>query len=83
MPVRPVPVPSAPSSRLVPRLRRVAAPLAAGALAVSGLGVALAPAAVANPAGNVVGIMPHPERAIEDLLGSSDGRTLLNSLVTA
>ena len=40
-------------------------------------------AAVANPAGNVVGIMPHPERAIEDLLGSSDGRTLLNSLVTA
>ena len=40
-------------------------------------------AAVANPAGNVVGIMPHPERAIEDLLGSSDGRTLLNSLVTS
>lgn len=40
-------------------------------------------AAVANQAGNVVGIMPHPERAIEDLLGSSDGRILLDSLVTS
>ncbi len=46
-----MPVCPLPSSRPVPRLRRVAAPLAAGALAVSGLSVALAPAAGANPAG--------------------------------
>jgi phosphoribosylformylglycinamidine synthase len=42
-------------------------------------------AAVANQAGNVVGIMPHPERASDPLLGSADGhvflRSLLNSLV--
>jgi phosphoribosylformylglycinamidine synthase len=42
-------------------------------------------AAVANRAGNVVGIMPHPERASDPLLGSTDGhvflRSLLNSLV--
>jgi phosphoribosylformylglycinamidine synthase len=43
-------------------------------------------AAVANEAGNVVGIMPHPERASDLLLGSTDGhvflRSLLNSLVS-
>ncbi len=39
-------------------------------------------AAVANQAGNVVGIMPHPERAIEELLGSADGRVLLESMST-
>lgn len=37
-------------------------------------------AAVANEAGNVVGIMPHPERAIEELLGSADGRVLLGAM---
>lgn len=37
-------------------------------------------AAVANQTGNVVGIMPHPERAIEELLGSSDGRVLLGAM---
>ncbi len=37
-------------------------------------------AAVANEAGNVVGIMPHPERAIEELLGSADGRVLLSAV---
>ncbi len=37
-------------------------------------------AAVANEAGNVVGIMPHPERAIEELLGSSDGKVLLGAM---
>ncbi|MEX1280891.1 MAG: phosphoribosylformylglycinamidine synthase I [Acidimicrobiia bacterium] len=36
-------------------------------------------AAVAT--GSVAGIMPHPERAMEDLLGSSDGRVLLQSFV--
>lgn len=40
-------------------------------------------AAVANAAGNVVGIMPHPERAMESLLGSVDGRTLLTPLAHA
>ncbi len=40
-------------------------------------------AAIAGPGGNVVGIMPHPERAAEDLLGSSDGRILLSSFVHA
>jgi phosphoribosylformylglycinamidine synthase len=38
-------------------------------------------AGVSNAAGNVVGLMPHPERASEDLLGSSDGRLILASLV--
>lgn len=36
-------------------------------------------AAVANAAGNVVGVMPHPERATEELLGSTDGQVLLES----
>lgn len=38
-------------------------------------------AAVANSAGNVVGIMPHPERATEALLGSEDGRVLLEGFL--
>jgi phosphoribosylformylglycinamidine synthase len=38
-------------------------------------------AGVCNRAGNVVGLMPHPERASSDLLGSSDGLVLLRSLV--
>ncbi len=38
-------------------------------------------AGVCNDAGNVAGLMPHPERAIEDVLGSSDGRVLLESFV--
>ena len=38
-------------------------------------------AAVANEEGNVVGIMPHPERAIEPILGSQDGRRLLESVM--
>ncbi|QGG96762.1 phosphoribosylformylglycinamidine synthase subunit PurQ [Actinomarinicola tropica] len=32
---------------------------------------------------NVVGLMPHPERAMSDLLGSADGRTLLQSVIDA
>jgi phosphoribosylformylglycinamidine synthase len=40
-------------------------------------------AAVANATGNVVGIMPHPERAIEEILGSTDGRTLFEGLIAA
>ena len=38
-------------------------------------------AAVANEAGNVVGVMPHPERASEATLGSEDGMLLLRSFV--
>ncbi|HZG54430.1 MAG TPA: phosphoribosylformylglycinamidine synthase subunit PurQ [Pyrinomonadaceae bacterium] len=37
-------------------------------------------AGICNRARNVVGMMPHPERACEDLLGSSDGRGLFHSL---
>ena len=32
---------------------------------------------------NVVGLMPHPERACSELLGSTDGRPLLRSLLAA
>lgn len=38
-------------------------------------------AGVANVAGNVVGLMPHPERAMSTLLGSADGRVLLAGFV--
>ncbi len=38
-------------------------------------------AGVLNQAGNVLGMMPHPERAIEDVLGGSDGYTLFESAV--
>jgi phosphoribosylformylglycinamidine synthase len=38
-------------------------------------------AAVANQAGNVVGLMPHPERAMSTLLGSADGRILMESFL--
>jgi phosphoribosylformylglycinamidine synthase I len=38
-------------------------------------------AAVSNTAGNVVGVMPHPERATDDLLGSTDGQILLESFL--
>jgi len=34
-------------------------------------------AGVCNAAGNVVGLMPHPERACDPMLGSADGRVLL------
>ncbi|HYH83738.1 MAG TPA: phosphoribosylformylglycinamidine synthase subunit PurQ [Longimicrobium sp.] len=37
-------------------------------------------AGIINAAGNVLGMMPHPERAIEPLLGSTDGLGLFRSL---
>ncbi len=40
-------------------------------------------AGIANAGGNVVGLMPHPERAISALLGSADGLPLLQSLLNA
>jgi phosphoribosylformylglycinamidine synthase subunit PurQ / glutaminase len=36
-------------------------------------------AGITNEAGNVVGLMPHPERASEPVLGSADGRVLFES----
>lgn len=38
-------------------------------------------AGICNAGRNVVGLMPHPERAMEPLLGSSDGRVLFESLL--
>ena len=38
-------------------------------------------AGICNESGNVVGLMPHPERASSDLLGSSDGVPLLTSVL--
>jgi phosphoribosylformylglycinamidine synthase subunit PurQ / glutaminase len=38
-------------------------------------------AGICNRAGNVVGLMPHPERASDPLLGSTDGRVLLGALL--
>lgn len=38
-------------------------------------------AGVCNPEGNVVGLMPHPERAAEALLGSEDGLPLFLSVI--
>jgi phosphoribosylformylglycinamidine synthase len=40
-------------------------------------------AAVCNEAGNVMGLMPHPEHAVDPLLGSDHGALLLASLVDA
>jgi phosphoribosylformylglycinamidine synthase len=40
-------------------------------------------AGICNEARNVVGLMPHPERACNPLLGSSDGVPLLRSLLDA
>jgi phosphoribosylformylglycinamidine synthase len=37
-------------------------------------------AGICNGSRNVLGLMPHPERACEDLLGSSDGRDIFRSL---
>ena len=38
-------------------------------------------AGVSNVAGNVVGLMPHPEHAVDPLTGSEDGLALLESVV--
>ncbi len=38
-------------------------------------------AGVCNEARNVVGLMPHPERASHELLGSTDGNVLLQSVL--
>ena len=38
-------------------------------------------AGITNKKGNVLGMMPHPERACEDILGGIDGKTLFECLV--
>jgi phosphoribosylformylglycinamidine synthase len=38
-------------------------------------------AGVTNRAGNVAALMPHPEHAVEELIGSIDGRVLLQGLL--
>ena len=40
-------------------------------------------AGVCNREGNVLGLMPHPEHAVDPLLGSADGAFILASLVDA
>jgi len=40
-------------------------------------------AGVLNAAGNVAGLMPHPERASEGILGSADGRLVFESVIHA
>ena len=40
-------------------------------------------AGLINKKGNVLGMMPHPDRAFEDALGSADGAPLFRSLVGA
>jgi phosphoribosylformylglycinamidine synthase subunit PurQ / glutaminase len=40
-------------------------------------------AGVCNAEGNVMGLMPHPEHAVDPLLGSGDGALILASLVDA
>jgi phosphoribosylformylglycinamidine synthase len=46
-------------------------------------GSALNIAGVVNEAGNVMGMMPHPEHAVDPLLGSPDGALILASLADA
>lgn len=38
-------------------------------------------AGITNKAGNVLGMMPHPERAMEELLGSEDGKKFFASII--
>ena len=40
-------------------------------------------AGVANETGNVVGLMPHPERCVEAILGGTDGYRMLANLAGA
>lgn len=40
-------------------------------------------AGISNEHGNVVGMMPHPERAVDSLLGSEDGKKMFTSILKA
>ena len=39
-------------------------------------------AGIKNKAGNVFGLMPHPERAMQELLGSDDGKEMLRGFIS-
>ncbi|MED4603698.1 phosphoribosylformylglycinamidine synthase subunit PurQ [Paenibacillus validus] len=39
-------------------------------------------AGICNKEGNVLGMMPHPERAISEILGSADGRRMFTSILS-
>ena len=38
-------------------------------------------AAISNKKGNVMGMMPHPERVSENLLGGLDGKGIFKSII--
>jgi len=38
-------------------------------------------AGVLNEAGNVLGLMPHPERLVDPLLGGADGKPMFDGLI--
>jgi phosphoribosylformylglycinamidine synthase I len=40
-------------------------------------------AGICNKAGNVLGMMPHPERAVDQILGSEDGKRMFTSIFKA
>ena len=40
-------------------------------------------AGIINPEGNVLGMMPHPERCAEEILGNQDGKLIFQSLLKA
>ncbi|MDO3413201.1 phosphoribosylformylglycinamidine synthase subunit PurQ [Saccharibacillus sp. CPCC 101409] len=40
-------------------------------------------AGIANKAGNVLGMMPHPERAVNEVLGTTDGQKMFTSILKA
>ena len=40
-------------------------------------------AGILNAGGNVLGMMPHPERSCEALLGSEDGQLIFGSMIDA
>ena len=40
-------------------------------------------AGITNPQGNVLGMMPHPERCCEELMGGTDGRVIFESVISS
>jgi phosphoribosylformylglycinamidine synthase len=52
-------------------------------LAANPNGSTEAVAGICSAAGNVLGLMPHPERAAEAILGEDDGRAFLQQVVQA
>jgi len=40
-------------------------------------------ACICSKQANVIGMMPHPERCVEDILGSSDGQFIFNSIINS